>query len=97
MFFSIFLYSLFQESHEPRFKCYGKVEENILFFKVSHEESNGYGVAIIFHICAMPLCPESSHEWVVQLNHKRQCQLQGTIVLRFCGLPGSKTYKLHND
>lgn len=54
-----FLYFLFWESHKPRFKCHGKVEVNTLFFKVSHLESNSYGIVIIFHICVMPLCPES--------------------------------------
>lgn len=49
-------------------------------FKVSCLESNGYSIVIICHIYAMPLCPESSHERVIQLSHKRQCQLQRTIV-----------------
>lgn len=41
-----------------------------------------YGIAIIFHIYAVSLCPESSHEWVVQCSHNGQGQLQGTTVLR---------------
>lgn len=74
------LYFLVWKSHDPRFKCHGKVNVNILFFKASHLESNG--IVIIFHIYARSLFPESSHKWIVQLSHKRQCQLQGTIVLR---------------
>lgn len=81
--FWIFLYFLFWESRESKFKCHGKVAVNTLFFKVSHLKANGYGIVIIFRIYAMTLCLESSHKWVVQLSHKRQCQLQRTIVLRF--------------
>lgn len=68
MFFWIFLYFLFWETHKPRFKYHGKVDVNTLFFKVSHLESNGYGIVIILHIYAISFCPESSCEWVVQLS-----------------------------